>query len=224
MLSLVKIRLTKNLSYNLVLKGEAVDFESFIKVSNRTSLGGKMKGKLQTQKEEWANMDTMKQYEILHNLALEYTRVSLNFDSLEKAIKTTQKAVAIRKALNLEKQALDKGEGPTVSDPEEVKYLEELLDEQAELAEKIIDLEEKRVQHELDLLGAKCELMKELAATRQVYSDINQEEPENAVGPATPRRKKGKSVLTDRNGAKASKLEEKQDQLLAEEDRLNQMR
>merc|ERR1712018_589098 len=98
-------------------------------------------------RQDWATLNFTQQYEILHNVARDHSRVTLNFGALAMAIKASQSSEALRKALDPESNG-DKEE----IDPDERKYLFELLEEEAELSEAILKAEDEQLDKKLKLL------------------------------------------------------------------------
>ena len=50
-------------------------------------------------RQDWATLNYTQQYEILHNVAQDHSRVTLNFEALSMAIKASQASGAIKKSL-----------------------------------------------------------------------------------------------------------------------------
>ena len=50
-------------------------------------------------RQDWATLNYTQQYEILHNVAQDHSRVTLNFEALSMAIKASQASEAIKKSL-----------------------------------------------------------------------------------------------------------------------------
>lgn len=159
-------------------------------------------------RQDWATLNYTQQYEILHNVAQDHSRVILNFEALSMAIKASQASEAIKKSLGDEDQSN--------VDPEERKYLLELLDDEAELSESILQLEDEQLTKKLELIKAKCELAQDFSDLRETYSKLLKNSPEEETF-AVPRKRQ-------KSGGKPSQIEQKKDDLKAEEDRLNQMR
>ena len=110
------------------------NFDQFTKTltsSPRNSRSTKAKP-LGKGKKDWQALSDAQQYEILHHVASEHTRVTLTFQALELAVKTSLGSIAMKSAFSLEKG------DDNVSDPEERGYLLELLEEQTERSEAII--------------------------------------------------------------------------------------
>lgn len=174
--------------------------------------GGKSKSLM--GKQEWATLSLPQQYEILHRVANEHTRVTLNFEALNMALKSSLASAALRNAFSL-----DKGDDERVeenSDPDERAYLLELLEEQAERSESIIDAEDQRLSKEMELLAAKTELAREFSALQEQYSLLLDGEPDF---PAAPAVKKSKQMTEQKNN-----LENKLESLKMEEERVVQMK
>ena len=75
------------------------------------------------RQQDWTSLNYNQQYEVLHNVALDHSRVTLNFEGLAMAIKASQASEALKNAIGLEETA-DAGDN---IDPDEKKYLLELL-------------------------------------------------------------------------------------------------
>ena len=117
-------------------------------------------------KKDWQALSLAQQYEILHHVANEHTRVTLNFEALTLALKTSLASNSMRTEFSLEKG------DEKVSDPEERSYLLELLEEQNERAEAIIRAEDKRLSKEMELLALKCKLAQEFTLLRVSFFEI----------------------------------------------------
>ena len=50
-------------------------------------------------RQDWATLNYTQQYEILHNVAQDHSKVTLNFEALSMAIKASQASQAIKKSL-----------------------------------------------------------------------------------------------------------------------------
>ena len=134
------------------------NFDSFLKASSAVSSSTPTKrsrSKTIPNKQEFGSLNLAQQYEILHNVAKEHTRVNLDFEALGMAIKTSMTSNSLRKAFSLEKtgaeECSDKAEN--ISDPDERAYLLELLEEQAERSEAILKAEDERLKKEMELLN-----------------------------------------------------------------------
>lgn len=187
--------------------GSSFDLNTFMSTPGRKSSKAKARSKFYSVQPKWSSLEPSQQFEVLHNVATEHTRVALNFESLQRAILTAQRAVALKRELSLEKGGGDE------RDPEEIEFIQDLLDEQMDLTERILDAEEERLQAELDLIGAKLELVKEFSISREVYAGLLDDcETEEEMRPS---RKKDSD---------STKVDEKKATLKVEEDRLNEMR
>ena len=103
----------------------ACNFDSFMKNSQLTpsKRTPKSRGLLGRQK-DWNSLNYSQQYEVLHNVALDHSRVTLNFEGLAMAIKASQASEVLKNAIGLEEETTDAGDN---IDPDEKKYLLELL-------------------------------------------------------------------------------------------------
>ena len=75
------------------------------------------------RQQDWTSLNYSQQYEVLHNVALDHSRVTLNFEGLAMAIKASQASEALKNAIGLEETT----ETGDKIDPDEKKYLLELL-------------------------------------------------------------------------------------------------
>ena len=144
------------------------NFDRFTKTlssSPRNSRPGKSQS-LAKGKKDWQALSLAQQYEILHHVANEHTSVTLNFEALTLALKTSLASNSMRTEFSLEKG------DEKVSDPEERSYLLELLEEQNERAEAIIRAEDKRLSKEMELLALKCKLAQEFTLLRVSFFEI----------------------------------------------------
>jgi hypothetical protein len=190
------------------------DFDSFTTETTaglRARIGSK--AKTLGNKQEWSALNRSQQFEILHNVAKEHTRVTLNFESLNRAIKAAQTSNIMTKAMALDDRG---GDAAEESDPDEKAYIKELLEEKSERAVNILEAEDLRLDAELQLLIAKSDLAKEFSISRELYAALLDCTPETNVTPAVVRHKS----RTKSDNA----LEQKKEALKAEEDRVNQMR
>ena len=133
------------------------NFDQFTKTlssSPRNTSSAKSKP-LGRGKKDWQALSLAQQYEILHHVANEHTRVTLNFEALSMALKTSLASTSMKSAFSLQKG------DENVSDPEERGYLLELLEEQNERSQAIIKAEDHRLSKEIKLLDLKCELAHE---------------------------------------------------------------
>ena len=171
-----------------------------------------MKSRRSLMAEDWATLSPTQQYEILHNVARDYSRITLNFESLTLAIKASQASVAMKRVFESEND-----ENQSNVDPEERKYLLELLDDEAELSEAVLQLEDDQLAKKLELIKVKCELAEDFSNLRETYSNLLKNVPEEEISHAVPRKRQN-------SGENMSRIEQKTEELKAEEDRLNQMR
>jgi len=187
----------------------ACNFDSFMKTqltpSKRTP---KSRGLLGRQ-QDWTSLNYNQQYEVLHNVALDHSRVTLNFEGLAMAIKASQASEALKNAIGLEETA-DAGDN---IDPDEKKYLLELLEEQAELTDSILKDEDDQLNAKLELINVKSDLLKEFDSLREKYSALLKKNPENDIEPAVRRKRQ-----------KSEQMNKQMEQLKDEEDRLNEIR
>jgi len=188
-------------------------FDQFTKTlssSPRNSRPSKSKS-LATGKKDWQALTVAQQYEILHHVANEHTRVTLNFEALGLALKTSLASNSLKTAMSLQK-----GDDENMSDPEERNYLLELLEEQKERSEAIIKAEDQRLSKELELLNLKCEIAGDLHNLKEQYNKILDDSDE--MGSPAPKRQA--LMAGDKNGRKV----ELADRLKEEEERTNQMK
>ncbi len=153
-------------------------------------------------------MTLAQQYEVLHQVANEHTRVTLNFEALGLALKTSLASSALKKIIDNESSTAG-----VEQDPDERESLFQLMEEQAERAESIIKAEDERLKKELELLDAKCQLVKEFDILREEYSLLLDGNPD--LAPASKRQK---------STVESNLVEQKTDVLKAEEDRVVQMK
>ena len=96
------------------------NFDTFMKAPstpNKRASKGLKKG------QDWSSLNLAQQYEILHQVANEHTRVTLNFEAINMALKTSLASSALKKTLN----SGEKGDKDS-EDAEEKNYLMELLE------------------------------------------------------------------------------------------------
>lgn len=135
----------------------------------------------------------------------------LDFEALSLALKTATSSTTLQKALNL-------GESEdNAADKDEVEYLKELLEEQAERSEEIMKLEEKRLEQEIKLMELKGEVINESKAMREAYSKLMEMDPDGDVAPACKR----KALDSQATGGL---IGEKREMLKAEEDRVTEFK
>ena len=114
-------------------------------------------------KKDWQALTLAQQYEILHHVANEHTRVTLNFEALALALKASLASNSLKAAFSLQKG------DENVSDPEERNYLLELLEEQNERSETIIKAEDQRLSKKLELMNLKCEIAEDLFNLKVIF-------------------------------------------------------
>ena len=187
-------------------KENSNNFDGFVKAQISPT---KSRQSLMAARQDWATLSHTQQYEILHNVARDYSRITLNFESLAMAIKASQASVAMKRVFESE------NDGNV--DPEERKYLLELLDDEAELSDTVLQLEDDQLAKKLELIKVKCELAENFSNLRETYSGLLKNVPEEEISHAVPRKRQN-------SGEKMSRIEQKSEELKAEEDRLNQMR
>ena len=197
------------ISFKALEENSGCNFDSFMKASSPTKRMNKSKSV--TNRQDWNTLTLAQQYEILHNLSYEHTSVTLNFEALSLALKTAQSSFALKKTFKLEE-----GSGPS-ADQDELNFLKELLEEQCERSEAIIQLEDQRLNLEMELMELKCQLAKESDTMRKSYAKLMQMDPEDNVGPAYKRKALDQQAV-------GSILEEKRETLKAEEDRVTQFK
>jgi len=146
-------------------------------------------------KKDWQALSLAQQYEILQHVANEHTRVTLDFEALGLALKTSLSSNSMKAAFSLQK-----GDDENVSDPEERNYLLELLEEQNERSEAIIKAEDKRLSKELELMNLKCEITGDLKDLKEQYDKLLDGSEEMEMGSPAPKRKA--LVAGDENGHK----------------------
>jgi len=132
-------------------------------------------------KKDWQALSLAQQYEILHHVANEHTRVTLTFEALAFALKTSLASNSLKASFSLQKG------DENVSDPEERNYLLELLEEQNERSETIIKAEDQRLSKELELMNLKCEIAGDLFNLKEQYDKILDGSEE--MGSPAPKRK-----------------------------------
>jgi len=214
-----KLDSLKNQVHNWTAKSKVFDqkenynFDQFTKTlsSSPRNLRPAKSKSLAKGKKDWQSLSLAQQYEILHHVANEHTRVTLNFEALGLALKSSLVSNSLKATFSLQK-----GDEENVSDPEERNYLLELLEEQNERSESIIKAEDQRLSKELELLNVKCQITEDLYNLKEQYDKILDETEE--MGSPAPKRKA--LVAGDENGRQvdlAHHLEE-------EEKRTNQMK
>lgn len=186
----------------------ACNFDSFMKNSQLTPSKRTPKSRGLRQ-QDWTSLNYSQQYEVLHNVALDHSRVTLNFEGLAMAIKASQASEALKNAIGLEETT----ETGDKIDPDEKKYLLELLEEQAELTDSILKAEDDQLNAKLELINVKSELLKEFDSLREKYSALLKNNPENDIEPAVHRKRQ-----------KEIQMDKEMEVLKAEEDRLNEIR
>ena len=190
-------------------ESKSCNFDSFMKATaspnKRLS-----KSKSVTNRQDWNTLSMAQQYEILHNLSHEHSQVVLDFEALSLALKTAMSSATLQKALNLDESGPD-------ADKDELEYLKELLEEQAERSEQILKLEEKRLEHEMELLMLKGEVIRESKVMRDSYSKLMQMDPDDDIAPAYKRKALDSQAV-------GGLIEEKQETLKAEEDRVTEFK
>jgi len=192
----------------------ACNFDSFMKAPSTPSKKP-TKSRSLMGRQDWGTLNYTQQYEILHNVAQEYSRVTLNFEALSMAIKASQASEALKRAIGLDNNDSTTEDEIGNVDPDERKYLLELLEEEAEHSEAILRSEDEQLNKRLELINAKCELAKEFSALRDTYSTLLKNIPEDEISHAVPRQK---------DTGKTSKIDQKNEELKAEEDRVNEIR
>jgi len=188
------------------------NFDQFTKTlssSPRNTSSAKSKP-LGRGKKDWQALSLAQQYEILHHVANEHTRVTLNFEALSMALKTSLASTSMKSAFSLQKG------DENVSDPEERGYLLELLEEQNERSQAIIKAEDHRLSKEIKLLDLKCELAHEFDSLKKQYA-VLLDGPPDMASPA-PKRKALASV------DEQNRTDEMKHNLEVEEKRANQMK
>ena len=91
------------------------------------------------------------------------------------------------------------------------------MEEQAERSEQILKLEERRLEHEMELLKLKGEVIRESKVMRDSYSKLMQMDPDDDVAPAYKRKALDSQAV-------GGLIEEKQETLKAEEDRVTEFK
>ena len=191
-------------------QNKGCNFDSFMRTSSSPSKRGP-KQKHDSNQPDWNSIPLAQQYEILHNLSNENARVVLDFEALSLALKTAKSSTTLKKAFQLE------GGNDQSPDQDEQEYLKELLEEQAERSEKILELEEKRLDHEMTLLQLKNDLAQESVAMRKAYAKLMQMDPDDDVAPAFKKKALDSQAI-------GSIIEQKSETLKAEEDRVTEMK
>ena len=104
----------------------ACNFDSFMKAPTTPSKKP-TKSRSLMGRQDWGTLNYTQQYEILHNVAQEYSRVTLNFEALSMAIKASQASEALKRAIGLDNNEPTTEDEIATVDPDERKYLLELL-------------------------------------------------------------------------------------------------
>ena len=159
--------------------------------------------KSRNYRQEWSSLSVPQQYQVLKHIAKEHNRVHLDFEGLDMAMKQSLISLSLRKAFGLEE-----GGEKDCSDDEEKSYVNELLEEHSERSEKIVKAEEERVDKELELMEAKCQLAEKFNDLRKEYAVLIADEEE--------------SMNADKPSGTA--IEKKQSNLELEEERADQMK
>ena len=165
---------------------------------------GKQKGKGHQKRREWSELSLPQQYMALKQIAKEHNRVHLDFEVLSMALKQTLISSSLKKAFQFD----DSDEGAV--ELEERNFLKEMLEEQEERSERIFRAESERVDKEIELLKAKCELATQFYELKDQYSSLIDNEDH--------RIKKSKS------SSKTGLVDKKVIVLEVEEKRLEQMK
>merc|ERR1712226_1666033 len=148
------------------------------------------------RQQDWTSLNYSQQYEVLHNVALDHSRVTLNFEGLAMAIKASQASEALKNAIGLEETT----ETGDKIDPDEKKYLLELLEEQAELTDSILKAEDDQLNAKLELINVKREVLKaeedRLNEIRILIQKLLMSVPQGCLNYDEETNKKHKSMLS----------------------------
>lgn len=200
------------------------------------SVAGTSKGV--SNRKSFINLSPAQQFEALHQVAKEQSDVVLNFEGLQKAICASQMSNSLKKAVGLNKNTNEQM-SPTEAnsslkerDLEEVKFIQDILEEQNDLNEKIMAVERERLEATATLLYSKIQVAKEFAETKQIYKDMissqeidNDHLEEDMDHDGNDENSDNSNTALDDEAAKLSrKVEKREKRLQHEESRLNQMR
>ena len=193
-----------------VEQNKGCNFDAFMRTSSSPSKR-MTKATPESTRQDWNSMTLAQQYEILHNLSNENARVVLDFEALSLALKTAKSSTTLKKAFQMDES---NDQNP---DQDELKYLEELLEEQAERSESILELEDKRLDHEMKLLQLKNDLAQESVVMRKSYSKLMQTDLDEDVAPAYKKKALDSQAI-------GGIIEQKIETLKAEEERVTEMK
>lgn len=195
------------------------------------SLAGASKGS--SSRKNFKNLTSNQQFEALHQIANQQSDIVLSFEGLKEAIKISQMSSSLKKSIGLEndnnEQLFDGDESISkMRDPEEIQFIKDILEEQAELNEKIMEVEKSRLEATLNLLSSKMEVAKEFRVTKEIYGEMISNENENESSDhdmEIDENSDGNNVAGgDEENELMRKIESKKRNLKREQDRLNQMR
>ena len=145
------------------------------------------------------------QYKSLLKISEEYSQVTLDFEVLNLALKTSLASKSFEKSLDLDK----------ITDQEEQDYSKEVLEENAELSEKLLKTEKERLDKQIDLISTKSQVAHELANLKELFSSMLENTPD-----LLPAKIRKSDDLKNEEGV----VEQKEQALLDEKDRVQEMR
>lgn len=112
---------------------------------------------------KWSTLTHAQQLEILHEVASEHTKVTLDFEGLRQAIVASQRVEALKKTFGI-------GDGDQ-SSPEEEAYIKDLFEENIELSMELVQHMEDYLQAEIQSMSLKTEAAKKFAESRNLYTE-----------------------------------------------------
>ena len=200
---IIKTRYQKtDVNYSFVVFNDGVlyDFDSFTKPATPTKRSRNHE-KIPILK----SLSLPQQYKSLLKISEEYSQVTLDFEVLNLALKTSLASKSFEKSLDLDK----------ITDQEEQDYSKEVLEENAELSEKLLKTEKERLDKQIDLISTKSQVAHELANLKELFSSMLENTPD-----LLPAKIRKSDDLKNEEGV----VEQKEQALLDEKDRVQEMR
>ena len=160
-------------------------------------------------------LSKLEQFDVLqkiYNLRMELT---LKFEALRKVLIATQKCKAVKRALGFETSDLS-------TDPEEAKYLEELLEEQMDLSKKIMNVEQQRIDLALSSVSNKTRIAELYELASDEVKDI--EEDSEADEDEEEKNDENLAIHNLEANPEDQLIKHKKKKLKVEEAKVNQMR
>ena len=134
------------------LSEEHTDMAGFLRRDR--SLPSMLTG-VETAKKPFHGLSKLQKFDVMRKILTMRIGLSIKFEALRKAQMAVQRSLVISKALGMD------GQGGC--DPEEARFIQELLAEQTDLAAKIVKVEKERMDKALKVLDGKIKTMEMLS-------------------------------------------------------------